>query len=229
MYKKTKDSARINGIVFFILAISLSWSGYANALGNDVVRTHMKSVQESTALVRWQSGIIKGRITDRETNIPMLRAVIGLFGTRHVCYSDSNGYYILKDIPEGRYDMIALRPGYESIIKDSVIVIKDKVLSLDFRLLRQTRNGDIKNLDVENWMRYYSVDPYMSTKKADNSMDPNITLFKATNSMDPDISIKQGTLGRIYYYQYLKHLKDNSLSKNESIRIPSKNKSKKKN
>ena len=69
MYKKFKDSARSHGIVFFVLAVSFSWSGFANVLWNETLWAQQKSSQDSTTRSVAQLGTVKGRITDIETKI----------------------------------------------------------------------------------------------------------------------------------------------------------------
>lgn len=67
-----------------------------------------------------QSTAIRGFITDSTTSKPLRLATIKLAGTLYGAISDTNGYYLIKNIPQGTYDLEATCVGYKTFRKNSI-------------------------------------------------------------------------------------------------------------
>ncbi len=79
------------------------------------------------------AGIIKGRVFDKLSKEPMIGVNILLQGTELGCASDIDGYFIIKKIPSGTYDLAFRFIGYKDyIIKN--IHIKDSGEIFDFTI-----------------------------------------------------------------------------------------------
>ena len=61
---------------------------------------------------------IEGTVTDSRSKGPLMGANIMLYGTMLGAASDENGYYIIKNIPIGTYNLRAMFIGYEAYEKE---------------------------------------------------------------------------------------------------------------
>ncbi|MFN4234684.1 MAG: TonB-dependent receptor [Bacteroidia bacterium] len=78
-----------------------------------------------------QSAIIEGKITSHSNAVPY--ANIGIKGTTTGTASNENGYYILKNLPEGEIEIIVSAIGFEKGRK-KIKTENGKVIRLDFEL-----------------------------------------------------------------------------------------------
>jgi len=84
-------------------------------------------------LTLFSAGIIKGNVVNADTQ-PMPEANITVVGTGHGSATNEAGYYIIKNIPEGRYNLKCSYIGHKDEIISGVPVINDSVLVVDFLL-----------------------------------------------------------------------------------------------
>ncbi len=72
-----------------------------------------------------QTGKITGVVRDATTSQPLEGVEIFIEGTGVTAFSASNGRYFLVSVPPGVYNVVARRPGYQSISVRGVTVVLD--------------------------------------------------------------------------------------------------------
>ena len=77
---------------------------------------------------------VDGRVTDKESGEPLVGVNIFFSKTTWGTTTDNNGFYSIKNIPYGKYEMIISMIGYE-LIKQDAIVFDDERISMNFRLI----------------------------------------------------------------------------------------------
>lgn len=79
-------------------------------------------------------GTIKGRVTDKDTNEPLIGANIVVLGANWGAATDINGYYEIKNIPAGTYTIRASYIGYKPVELKDIRVKIFQIEVVDFRL-----------------------------------------------------------------------------------------------
>ncbi len=95
-----------------------------------------------------QSGVLKGKITDKDTKEPLSYAsvVIESGGKQYGgAMSDDKGYYIIKPIPPGKYDVKASYMGYHVFTYKGVLIVVDGLRDLNIEM----SNLNIKIQEIE--------------------------------------------------------------------------------
>ncbi|TCI84531.1 TonB-dependent receptor [Tenacibaculum sp. M341] len=87
---------------------------------------------------------IKGKIIDEATLQPLSFATIVILETvpNIGTTSDTNGNFIIKNVPVGRYDLKISFIGYESIIKPEIVVTSSKEVVLNIKLTENSYSLD---------------------------------------------------------------------------------------
>jgi outer membrane receptor for ferrienterochelin and colicin len=80
------------------------------------------------------AGTISGYVRDKETDAPLPGANIFVEGTTLGAMADKSGYYVIHNVPAGRYDVRAKMIGYTSVKVVGVVVNVDVDTRLDFSL-----------------------------------------------------------------------------------------------
>lgn len=88
-----------------------------------------------------QTGTITGKVTDAETGEQLPRATIMLEGTKLGTYSDVKGEYKIKNIPPGKYKLIARYVSYTTKEIKDVAVEADKTITINIILSKQVQQG----------------------------------------------------------------------------------------
>ncbi|RKX70489.1 hypothetical protein DRP53_04900 [candidate division WOR-3 bacterium] len=97
-----------------------------------IVGVSMAAVPRDTAP---EYGSISGIVRDANTSEPILNAHIVADGPSHgEAYSESLGYYQIRDLLPGIYRVTASAPGYEPAFRDSVMVYANQNTTVNFRL-----------------------------------------------------------------------------------------------
>ena len=68
---------------------------------------------------------LSGRVTDIKTNEPLKGASIYLSDSRTGTVTDSNGYYVLKNLPVGHSIIEISHAGYKTIVEHLDISVND--------------------------------------------------------------------------------------------------------
>lgn len=82
-----------------------------------------------------QTGLIKGKITDKETGGPLIAAIVSVANTQTGTSTDFDGNYQLELAP-GVYDLEIKYIGYETMLVKELKVKPDEVLIQDFELVQ---------------------------------------------------------------------------------------------
>ena len=78
-----------------------------------------------------QTGGIKGKVTDDSSPIPLVNIII--IDTPYGIGTDTNGEYLIKNIPAGNYSIQFSAVGWETKTKD-VSIISNRIIELDIVL-----------------------------------------------------------------------------------------------
>jgi|GEM_PF-5785347 len=78
-------------------------------------------------------GIIKGKITDKDTGAPMPWATVKVIGRYRSATTNGNGEYKIA-LPVGKYNLQATKKGFYDNIKNQIDITEGKEVSLDFIL-----------------------------------------------------------------------------------------------
>ncbi|MEA5129611.1 MAG: TonB-dependent receptor [Proteiniphilum sp.] len=81
-----------------------------------------------------QTGTIKGKIVDAQTNEPLIGASVLIEGTTHGAAADLDGNYIIRNVEAGSYTLIASYVAYQSKTKTGVVVGTNNEITIDFLL-----------------------------------------------------------------------------------------------
>ncbi|MCS6904385.1 MAG: TonB-dependent receptor [Bacteroidia bacterium] len=88
-----------------------------------------------------QTGTLQGSIVDAVTNEPLAGAVITIEGTPFGAVADEEGKYVIRNIPQGVYSVKVSYVGYETQIKNQVMIEKG-VTQLNFSLQQQAKETE---------------------------------------------------------------------------------------
>lgn len=90
----------------------------------------------STSLALAQSGEIQGKVTDAKTSegVPFANVAVEINGTLRGAQTDFDGFYSIKPVPPGAYDVNISFVGYATDITEGVIVNADKITFHDVQL-----------------------------------------------------------------------------------------------
>ncbi len=100
---------------------------------NSLIKLALMLMISSMAIFA-QSGIIKGKVTDRNTNEPVVGATVEVFKHNISTTTDENGNYILKTVPEGFVDVYVSASGYKKNRKRYINMDKGETEVVDFEL-----------------------------------------------------------------------------------------------
>lgn len=100
-----------------------------------------------------EKGSIKGFISDAKTNIPLSNVFVITHPSTKEIYSDSNGEFIIVDIPVGDYMVFASISGYDN---NSVLVNIKSVdtITVNISLINFSEYFDYYPLDIGNYWEY---------------------------------------------------------------------------
>ncbi|WP_299366063.1 TonB-dependent receptor [Winogradskyella sp.] len=91
----------------------------------------------SSTLSYAQTGIIKGKIIDKQSEIPLLGATVELLDTEKPMgtVTDDDGYYVLENVPIGRQSIRISYIGFETITIPNIVVTTGKDAVIDVSLI----------------------------------------------------------------------------------------------
>jgi TonB family protein len=92
---------------------------------------------KSIFLIAQIVGVIAGKVVNSTTGEGIPSASVFVEGTTLGASTDKNGVYFIKDVPVGRYTLIATAVGFE-VVKLSVVVMPDEVATVNFNLTPKT-------------------------------------------------------------------------------------------
>ncbi len=80
------------------------------------------------------TGKISGRVTDATTGEGLPFAVVRIKGTQMGAYTDDQGYYVILNVPPGKYDIIVSYTGYQPGYVKDVVVEVDRTIEVNIAL-----------------------------------------------------------------------------------------------
>ncbi|MCU7497878.1 MAG: TonB-dependent receptor [Ignavibacteria bacterium] len=81
-----------------------------------------------------QTGKITGTLKDKKTGEPLMGVNVYTEDKKYGTATDINGYYVLLNVPPGRYTLMASMTGYRTVKVESVGVSADKTTTIDIQL-----------------------------------------------------------------------------------------------
>jgi len=95
-----------------------------------------------SALEAGVTGTIAGRIIDAETGRSLSGVNVFIPGTYLGAATNTDGFYIINNIPAGKYNVTVSLIGYKKVIKKDVVVLTDLRTTLDFELQPSAIEGE---------------------------------------------------------------------------------------
>ena len=84
------------------------------------------------------TGKIVGRVTDKQTGDPLPAANVMIEGTTMGAATDVDGYYVILNVPPGKYTLKASYVGYQPMVVENVVVNEDRTTQVNFALVSKT-------------------------------------------------------------------------------------------
>lgn len=88
-----------------------------------------------------QTGEIQGKVTDTDTGegLPFATVTVEVSGNLMGAQTDFDGYYSIKPVPAGSYQVICKYLGYQASQTNEVLVQTDKITFLDLKLAEESQ------------------------------------------------------------------------------------------
>lgn len=80
-----------------------------------------------------QTGTIKGTVSDKETNQPLVGANLFISHTSYYGTTNKSGEFIIEGIPQGKYNLTISFVGYQTLVKE-INVEQNETIALDAKL-----------------------------------------------------------------------------------------------
>ena len=81
-----------------------------------------------------QSGQICGTVFCTESRLPLIAVNVFLKNTFIGTSTDENGYYVIENVPPGRYEIVVDIIGYQKLHKKIIEIEQSEIVNLDFNL-----------------------------------------------------------------------------------------------
>lgn len=95
------------------------------------------------------SGKIAGTVIDADTKEPLVGANVYIPGTTLGAATDADGYFVILNVPPGKYDVMTEYIGYESKKIQGVQVLTDLTTRLEIELHAQAIEGEVITVVAE--------------------------------------------------------------------------------
>lgn len=132
-----------------------------------------------------ENGILSAKIIDGESNKPMKGATIRILNSKFGTYSDINGDFKIRNIPNGIYTCQVSFIGYETYVSNKVEIIHDKETTLNTIILKPSQKM-LEEIVVEaNFVNDNSVSSLTQRQKA-NSVSDGLSAEEISQNSDGD-------------------------------------------
>ncbi|MFH0896289.1 MAG: TonB-dependent receptor [Bacteroidota bacterium] len=139
-----------------------------------------------SALLKAQSGEIRGIIKDKKTKETIVGANVLIQGTQIGGSTDLDGKFSIPYLQQGTYNLVVSYISYKSIVIPSAHVTKEKPLELEIELEEDV--ASIKGVEVKGQRKNDSELSMISTIKSSNLIVNGISNQQIQKSQDRDAS-----------------------------------------
>ncbi len=153
--------------------VVMTATDYTTISGNIIVEAN-KTLTVNGTMVKEapivKTGNITGRVTDYDTGYGISNARVAIQGTSLYAYTDSYGYYTIKDIPVGNYTVVMTATDYTTI-SGNIIVEANKTLTVNGTMVKEVpivKTGNITGR-VTDYYTGYSI-PYAKVQISGTSI-----------------------------------------------------------
>ncbi|MBN2012675.1 TonB-dependent receptor [candidate division KSB1 bacterium] len=80
------------------------------------------------------TGTVAGQVTDKDSSRPLPGANVSIANTYLGAATDRDGFFLINNIPAGRYEVKAQMIGYDAVIQKDVVILMDLRTTLRFEL-----------------------------------------------------------------------------------------------
>ncbi|MDP4267183.1 MAG: carboxypeptidase regulatory-like domain-containing protein, partial [Bacteroidota bacterium] len=102
-------------------------------------------ISANSYIIAQSSGTLKGKVVDEKNNpLPFATIKVELGGKLiGGAKSDFEGFYTIKPIPGGKYDVSATCISFKTIVFNSVVITPDKITFLDFNMTSSAKSLEV--------------------------------------------------------------------------------------
>jgi outer membrane receptor protein involved in Fe transport len=130
------------------------------------ILVHTVTTCESELFAQTSTGMISGEVRDAVTQQPLPGAHIVLVGTQLGATADGRGYYVIRSIPVGTYQLSASSIGYGRSIRDDVPAVRGRNTTANLELTEvqielegSTITGGYFRKPAESTVSYRTLSP----------------------------------------------------------------------
>ena len=114
-----------------------------------------------------QTGSVKGHVFDKNTNEPLVGAIVILEKTSMGVVADRDGNYLIRSIPVGRFSIKVSYIGYISVSKD-INILQDGALEENFLLEPQALTGETVTVYAQARGQHEAINQQLSSPTITN-------------------------------------------------------------
>jgi hypothetical protein len=111
---------------------------------------------KSIFLIAQIVGVIAGKVVNSTTGEGIPGASVFVEGTTLGASTDKNGIYFIKDVPVGRYTLIATAIGYQTE-KLQVVVVPGEIVMTNFNLTPETEKTKQLSKQIEAVEKFWNT------------------------------------------------------------------------
>jgi len=114
-----------------------------------------------------QTGALKGRVFDKNTNEPLIGANVIFERTSLGAASDFDGNYLVRGVPVGNYSVKVSYIGYVAVTQD-IEIVQNRTLDFDFFLEPQTLSGETVVITAQAEGQLQAINQQLSSRSIKN-------------------------------------------------------------
>ncbi|MBN2090861.1 TonB-dependent receptor [candidate division KSB1 bacterium] len=114
-----------------------------------------------------RTGSISGRVTDIETGNGLPGANVFLKGTSIGTASNIDGYYIISNVPPGKYEVIVRYIGYETLTFTIQVSVEEKI-KYDIKMTPQVVKGEAVTVTAQAEGQMQAINQQLSSRNIKN-------------------------------------------------------------
>jgi TonB-linked SusC/RagA family outer membrane protein len=139
-----------------------------------------------------RQGTITGLVTDTESGAPVPDVQVNLEGTQYGALTNQSGRYMILNVPQGTYTVVAQMLGYSTRRQANVQVRSDEAVEVDFRLtITALRLEEIVVTGVTDPTAGVSVPFRVSSVRAEDLHVPQVEILGALRGRVSGARVRQ--------------------------------------